>query len=98
MASAESREPRAFYLPARAITPLCVRVDLRRIEVHLAQVARRVARRLIVEVPRLGIAALAAGRHGPCANAVPELDDGDEAVAARPVPALGTAVGPCAER
>ena len=41
-----------------------VALELRGVEVHLAQVAGGVAGRLVVEVLRLGVAALAAGRDG----------------------------------
>src|SRR5678816_4246655 len=61
---------------------LGVSLQLRGIEVDLAQVAGGVARRLIVEVLRRGVAALAAGRHGSRPDLVAEFDDGDEAVAA----------------
>src|SRR5690349_2963184 len=78
---------------------LGVPLQLLRVEIHLAQVAGGVALRLIVEVLRLRIAALAAGRHGARADAVlAELDDGDEAVAARPVHPLRARIRPGAER
>ena len=70
------------------VFPLDVALQLGGIEIHFAQIAGAVALGLIVEVRRAGIAALAAGRHGPGADAVAELDHGDEAVAAGPVDLL----------
>ena len=49
----------------RVVLALGVSLQLGAIEVHVAQVARRVALGLIVEVRRFRIAALAAGRDRP---------------------------------
>src|SRR5215831_1666545 len=73
------------------VLPLDVALELRPVEVHVAQVARRVATRLIVEVRRPRIAALASRRHRLRAHAIAELDDGDEAVAGRAVHPLRAA-------
>src|SRR2546428_168190 len=67
-------------------------MELRRGEVHLAQVACAVSQALVVEVLRPGVAALATRRHRKGPHAVAELDDSDEAVAARPVVPLGPLV------
>src|SRR4051794_1012215 len=76
-----------------------VALQLIEIKVDVAQVAGRVALRLIVEVLRRRIAAFAAGRDRARAHAVlAELDDGDEAVAAGAIHALRAGVGPRAER
>src|SRR4029077_11682954 len=83
---------------AGMVLPFDVRLYLRLVEVDLTQIAAGVARRLIVEVRRLRIAALAAGGHRPRAQAVAELDDGDEAVAAGAVHLLRPLVGARAER
>src|SRR5262245_27881913 len=76
------RDPRSA---PGVIFALDVALQLLAVEIHLAQIAGRVARGLIAEVRRLGIAALAAGRDRPRAHPVAELDDGHEAVAARAV-------------
>src|SRR2546423_344840 len=69
------------------------------IEVDLAKVARGVALRLVVEMLRRRITAFAAGGHRAGVDAVlAELDDGDEAVAARAVHPLGPRIRPRAER
>ena len=57
-------------LPSRAsaagvVLAFGVPLELRTIEVHLAQIARAVAERLVVEVARRGVAALAARTDGP---------------------------------
>src|SRR5260370_24563603 len=80
------------------VLPLEVRLDLRAIEVHLAQVARAVARRLIADVRRLGIATLPARCHRSCLHLIAELDDGDEAVAGGSVHLLRRFVGARPER
>src|SRR5471030_3254073 len=87
----------------RLLTPwmvLALRVarELRRIEVDVAQIARAVSLGLIVEVLRLRVAALAAGRHRLRAHRVAELDDGDEAVAGVAVHFLRGLVAARAER
>src|SRR5258706_15405748 len=72
--------------------------QLCRVEVDVAQVPRAVALRLILEVLRLRIAALAAGRDRLRADLVAELDDGDEAVAGVAVHLLCVLVAARAER
>src|SRR5258706_94262 len=89
--------PIQLSLP-RMVLPLFVRLDLRAIEVHLAQIARAVADGLIAEVRRLRIAALSAGGYGSRLHLIAELDDRDEAVAAGAVHFLRPFVGACAER
>src|SRR5437660_10280503 len=80
------------------ILPLDVAFDLLAIEVHVSQVAGAVPRRLIVEMRRRGVAALAAGRDRFGLHAIAELDDRHEAVAARPIHLLRAFVGARAER
>ena len=85
----KQQDRRPFHeLVPRMILALGVPFELRAVEVDLAQVAGRVALGLVVEVRRRGIAALAAGRDGPGAHLVAELDHRDEAVAAGAVPLL----------
>src|SRR4051794_1402912 len=67
------------------VRPLGVPLQLLAVEVHLAQVAGGVALRLVVEVLRRRIAALAAGRDRARAHPLAELDGGDEAIAADPI-------------
>src|SRR5262245_42093646 len=59
--------------------------ELLRIVVDLAQLAGRVAQRLIVEVRRRGIPALAGRGDRSRTHTPAELDGGDEAVSARAV-------------
>src|SRR5262245_7344381 len=81
------------------VSPFRVAFQLVGIEVDLAQVARRVAFGLIVEMLRRRIAALPACGHRAGAHAVgAELDDGNEAVAARAVHPLRARIGARAER
>src|ERR1017187_6691859 len=80
------------------VFPLRVSLELLAIEVDLAQFTCAVTFGLIVEVRGRRIAALAAGRHGHGADALAELDHGDEAVAARAKPLLGARVGARGER
>src|SRR5262245_37406959 len=80
------------------VLALLMRVDVLAVEVDLAQIAGRIARRLIAEVLRLRIAALAARADRPRTDAIAELDDGDEAVAAGAVHFLGAGIGARAER
>src|SRR4051812_43120458 len=87
-----SRRPRGALL-ARVVGALRVALQLVRIEVHVAQVAGRVAFRLIVEVLRRRVAALAAGADGARLHAVAELHDRDEAVAAGAVHLLRPGIG-----
>src|SRR6266566_4632117 len=81
----------------RVVFALGVTYQLRAIEVHRPQITGGVSPRLVVEVWVAGMAALAAGGDRPGAYAVPEFDNGHEAVAARPVPALRPRVGTRAE-
>ena len=94
---ARSQDTLAVPLLPRPVLPFGVRLDLRAIEIHLAQVPRRVPRRLVVEVRRRGVATLPACRHGPCANLRAELHHGDEAVAGGSVHLL-RALSPRARR
>jgi hypothetical protein len=68
---------------SRMVFPLGVSLKLLAVEVDLAQFAGAVALGLIVEVRGRGMAALAAGRHGPGAHVFAEFNQGDETVAAR---------------
>src|SRR5687768_10392809 len=83
---------------ARSVGPLGVAYELVGMEIDLAQVARRVAPGLVVEMGRAGMAALAAGRDRQSPDTRSELDDRDEAVAAGAVPALRARPGARAER
>ena len=74
-----------------------VALELVAVEVDFAQGAGGVARGLVVEVRRFGVAAFTAGGDGPGADGGAEFDDGDEAVAAGAVPLLGAGVGARAE-
>src|SRR5687768_10185905 len=67
-------------------------------EIDLAQVAARIALGLVVEVGRARISALASCRDRPRPYPIAELDDGDKAVAAGPVPAARAGIGSRAER
>src|SRR5690349_25176225 len=84
--------------PPRMIHPLRVPLELRLVEVHRPQIPRRVPLRLILEVRRVGIAALATRRHRARPHAVAELDDRNEAVPTRPVPLLRVGIRPSTER
>src|ERR1700682_635324 len=70
------------------IPALDVSLELRRIEVHVAEIAGAVSLRLVVEMGRGGVATLAARGDCPRPHAIPELDHRDEAVAAGAVPLL----------
>src|SRR3954451_11396122 len=72
-------------------------LELVGIEIDLAQRSRRVALRLISEVRGVGVAALASGGNRAGADALAELDHGDEAVAIVAVPPLGARPGLRAE-
>ena len=74
------------YSASRMVLPLGVFIDLRTIEVNFPQVARAVPFRLIVEVWRFRIAALATRRHGHRAHSFAEFDHGNEAVSAGAIP------------
>src|SRR2546430_12358244 len=67
--------------------------QLRAVEVHVPQVARDVALRLVGKVDRARVAAFAARRDRLGPHAVAEFDHGHEAVAARAIPPLGVGVG-----
>src|SRR5205823_2357554 len=89
------RRPLLALLVRRSTRGLARRVrdnrvlrELSRIEVHLSQIARGIAFRLVVEMRALRVATFAAGCDRSRADAVTELNDGDEAVAARAVPLL----------
>src|SRR4051812_13484462 len=75
-------------LRARMIHALSVRLELRRIEVDVPEIPRAVPLRLVVEMARRRVSALAARGDCPRTHAVSELDRRDEAVAARAVPLL----------
>src|SRR5439155_23973917 len=77
---------------------LGVTLQLVAIEIHVAQVAGGIPRRLVAEVRRRRAAALAAGADCFCADAIAELDDGDEAVAAGAVHLLRARIRARAER
>ena len=97
-ASAEPHDRGLTLLLPRPVRPLRVLLDVRAVEVDLAQVAGGVALGLVVEVRRRRIAALAAGAHRPRPHAVAELHHRHEAVAARAVHLLRARVGARAER
>src|ERR1035438_5482207 len=80
------------------VLTLGVSLELLAVEVDLAQFAGAIAFRLIVEVRRRRMAALAAGRHRPGTHAFAEFDHGDEAVAAGAIPLFGARVGARGER
>src|SRR5205814_10177178 len=80
------------------ILALGVLLDVLPVEVDVAQIAGAVALRLIAEVRRRRIAALAAGRDRLRAHAIAELDRRDEAVAGGAVHLLRAVVGPRPER
>jgi len=67
------------------------------VEVDVAKIARAVALGLIVEVGRRWVAAFAACGYCFCVYLFAELDDCDEAVAARAVPLIRSKVRTCAE-
>src|ERR1700675_348879 len=80
------------------VLALGVTRELRAVEVDLAEVAGAVADGLVVKVRRRRMAALSAGRDGPGAHAIAELDYGHEAVSAGAVPFLRTRIGARSER
>src|SRR5580700_12321745 len=82
---------------ARVVSALGVALQLLRVEIHLAQCARGVAYRLVIEVRRGGVPAPAARRDRHCVHLLGELDHRDEAVARRAVIALGALVAACLE-
>src|ERR1700722_12220432 len=80
------------------ILPLGVVLEIGAIEVDLAQIARAVSLRLIVEMRGGRIAALTACGHGLCVDFVAELNDRDEAVSAGAVPLLRAGIRASSER
>src|SRR5438105_15463556 len=68
------RNPHSALLPGM-ILPLGVLLDVLTIEIHVSQVAGRVADRLIAEMRRRGVAAFAAGADGLRSHAIAEFDD-----------------------
>src|SRR3954471_4342454 len=80
------------------VLPLDMVLDVRAVEVDVPQIPRTVPFRLIVEVRRRGVAALAACGDGLRAHFFSKLDHGNEAVPARPVPILCAGVGARSER
>jgi hypothetical protein len=88
----------AACLTARTIFALRVPFELLRIEVHFTQIPQAVVLRLVVEVPALRMAALAASSNRKRANSVSELDDRHKAVTAGAIPFPGTGIWPCTER
>jgi len=79
------------------ILALDVPFKLGSVEVHVPQVARRIAGGLIAEMARVRITALSAGRDGFRSDRGPEFDGGDKAVAGGAVTFLAARVRPCAE-
>src|SRR5580700_2079829 len=67
------------------------------VEIHLAEVAVRIALRLIEKMPRGRIAALTTHTDGPSLQLRAEFDRCDEAVAFIAVVTLGSGVAFCAE-
>src|SRR5262245_37208320 len=80
------------------ILALDMSLQLVLIEIDVAQSAGGVPLRLVVEVLRARMPALAARCHGLGADTIAELYHRDEAVAARPVPLLRLRIGARAER
>jgi len=78
---------------ARMVYPFGVPRELRRIEVHGAQIARGVPLGLVIEVWRAHVAALAPRRHRSGAHAVAELHHRHETVTAGAIPFLGVGIG-----
>jgi len=68
------------------------------VEVDLTQVPGAIPLGLIIEVQRLRVTAFASRGHRSCTHLVSELHHGDKAVAAGPVPALGSGILPRRER
>src|SRR5260370_7319778 len=68
------------------------------VEVDLTQVPGAIPLGLIIEVQRIRVTALASRGHRSCTHLVSELHHGDKAVAAGPVPALGSGILPRRER
>src|SRR5262249_43671881 len=89
---------RLMCLLSRVILPLDVLLDVGAVEPDVAQIAGRVSLSLIAKVLGLRVAAPAPGGDRPGADAVAELDDGDEAVAGGAVHFLCAAERARAER
>src|SRR5512138_3449462 len=83
---------------SRVVLPLDMAFQLVRVEIDVAQRTGRVPARLVPEMRRRGVAALAAGADGFGAHARAELDHRDEAVAAGAVHLLRARIRACAER
>src|SRR5205814_10369035 len=96
--AAVGQEGFGVELLARMVLPLDMVLDVRAVEVDIPQIPRTVPFRLIVEVRRRGVAALAACGDGLRAHFFSKLDHGNEAVPARPVPLLCAGVGARSER
>src|SRR5690349_4431153 len=79
------------------VRALGVPLDVGPVEIHLAEIAFRVALGLIVEVRRLRIAVEPARGDRPRPHAIAEFDDGDEAVAGVAVHLLRVRIGARAE-
>src|SRR5215470_5298522 len=80
------------------IFALRVPLELILVEVHLAQITARVTSRLIVEVLRFGMPALATRRHRARPHLIAELDHCNETIAARAVPLFRARIRARAER
>src|SRR5579884_103330 len=85
-------------LAAGVILPFGVPLQLRAVEINIAQIASAVPFGFIIEVPGPRITALAAHLHGFCSNAVTEFDHSNEAVPRGAVPLLSPRIGLGAER
>src|ERR1035441_2629347 len=84
--------------PSGMILPLRMSLELIAVKVDLPQFARAIPLRLIVEVRRRRVPALAAGRYRLGAHAVAELHHRHEAVAAGAIPLLRPRVRARSER
>src|SRR3954467_10603319 len=85
-------------LTTRVVLTLRVPLQLIAVEIDLAQIARGIALRLVVEMLRRGIAVLTSGGDCAGAHAIAEFNRGDERVAAGAVHLLGAGIGARAER
>src|SRR4051812_17142121 len=72
----------------RVIYPFRMPLQLTRIEVDLARIPRRITFRLVIEVRRLRVTGLTAGGDSAGPHGIAELDDCNEAVAARAIALL----------
>src|SRR6516162_6790963 len=82
----------------RMILALRVPLELIPVEVHFAQIAARIARRLVVEVLRFGMSTFSTRRHRARPHLIAELDHCNETIAARAVPLLRARIRARAER